>query len=151
METQWQKALEIISSPTNVEHRSDCTRRTIDVTKLDKNKADGVAGLYHQNKAENEVFETPTTSRDRRRNEESEDTSSSGNTGDKLQQYIELVIFIYFYICFDFETISFQLLKNSPRDLEHLDDILNMPKKSQSKSGCNSTKREAGGGKQPWK
>lgn len=102
METQWQRALEIITSPgnssddqcTSIDRRS----KTINVSKLDKNKADGVAGLYHHhshNRPENEIFETPTSSRERRRHEDSEDNNSSNNTGDKLQQYIELVLYNY--------------------------------------------------------
>lgn len=81
METQWQKALEIITSPSSEEDKKK--RRTIDVSKLDKERADGVSNLL-ENKIENEIFETPTSSRhhDRRHS-------------DKLQAYIELVSFFY--------------------------------------------------------
>lgn len=84
METQWQKALEIITSPSSEEDKKK--RRTIDVSKLDKERADGVSNLL-ENKIENEIFETPTSSRhhDRRHS-------------DKLQAYIELVSFFILFI-----------------------------------------------------
>lgn len=92
METQWQRALEIIASPTEVGQQQvatnerHCPTRPIDTTKLDKDKADGVAGLY-QNKPENEIFDTPTSSRTKRRQQ----STSGSNGADKLQAYIDLV------------------------------------------------------------
>lgn len=77
METQWQKALEIITSPSSGEDKKK--HRTIDASRLDKERADGVSNLL-ENKIENEIFETPTTSRNR-----------DGRHSDKLQAYIELV------------------------------------------------------------
>lgn len=77
METQWQKALEIISSPSSEEEKKK--HRSIDVSKLDKERADGVSNLL-ENKIENEIFETPTSSRHRDRQH-----------SDKLHAYIEMV------------------------------------------------------------
>lgn len=79
METQWQKALEIITSPSSEEGKKK--HRSIDVSKLDKERADGVSTLL-ENKIENEIFETPTSSRHHDRQH-----------SDKLHAYIEMVIF----------------------------------------------------------
>lgn len=141
METQWQKALEIITSPSSEEETKK--HRSIDVSKLDKDRADGVSNLL-ENKIENEIFETPTSSRHRDRQH-----------SDKLHAYIELVNFLliyclnrnYFFSLFYFE----QLLKKSPRDLEKLDEILLMPKKSSDLQNCSGENNTTGKNKPPWK
>lgn len=87
METQWKRTLEIITSPAasaNAEPARTVTS-AIDATRLDRDRADGVAGLY-QNRPENETFETPVRHRERRN-----ETTTSCGSSDKLQQYIELV------------------------------------------------------------
>lgn len=76
METQWQKALAIITSPSSEEEKKK--HRTIDVSKLDMER---VSNLL-ENKIENEIFQTPTSSRYR---------DGDRRHSDKLQAYIELV------------------------------------------------------------
>lgn len=84
METQWKRTLEIITSPASAEAVASRTvTSAIDASRLDRDRADGVAGLY-QNRPENETFETPVRHRERRN-----EANCGGN--DKLQQYIELV------------------------------------------------------------
>lgn len=93
METQWQRALEIITSPEAVDacnSASGSGMRPIDVTKLDRDRADGVAGLY-LSKAENEVFETPVSGRLRQPRDDSD-------ADDKLQQYIDLVRICFLFL-----------------------------------------------------
>lgn len=84
METQWQKALEIITSSSSEEKKK---HRPIDVSKLDKERADGVSNLI-ENKIENEIFQTPTSSRNQR-------GDCDRRHSDKLQAYIELVNFYF--------------------------------------------------------
>lgn len=87
METQWKRTLEIITSPASAEAVSDKTvTSAIDASRLDRDRADGVAGLY-QNRPENETFDTPVRHRERR----NEAAGTNGGSNDKLQQYIELV------------------------------------------------------------
>lgn len=94
METQWQRALEIITSPSDLpeqNHQQHTRRhRSIDLSEIDQSKLDGVANWYHRHrKAENEVFHTPKTSRIKKQNDLNE-PKVSGN--DKLQSYIEMVM-----------------------------------------------------------
>lgn len=87
METQWKRTLEIITSPASAEAVPGRTTVTsaIDASRLDRDRADGVAGLY-QNRPENETFETPVRHRERLN-----EAATTGGCNDKLQQYIELV------------------------------------------------------------
>lgn len=79
METQWQRALEILASPTTSDEKSYTTDTTND------------GG--HKTNAENEVFQTPTSSARRclTTNTTDEKTTNRG-TVDRVQEYIELVI-----------------------------------------------------------
>lgn len=92
MEAQWQKTLELITNPntstnSNRANSMSCEQsKSIDLGKIDKNKIDGVTVLYRNN-AENETFETPTTSRHKKKNDQSE-------YADKLHAYIDLVSII---------------------------------------------------------
>lgn len=88
METQWKRTLEIITSPASTEAAPGPGRTVtsaIDASRLDRDRADGVAGLY-QNRPENETFDTPVRHRERRN-----EAATTGGGNDKLQQYIELV------------------------------------------------------------
>lgn len=86
METQWKRTLEIITSPVSTETAPVRTvTSAIDVSRLDRDRADGVAGLY-QNRPENEKFDTPVRHRERRN-----DAGTAVGSNEKLQQYIEMV------------------------------------------------------------
>lgn len=47
--------------------------------------------------------------------------------------------------------MHFQLLKKSPRDLEKLDELLQMPKKSSDVQNCSGENNPTGKHKPPWK
>ena len=94
METQWQRALEILTNPNDESlndppvHQQNC--RPIDASKLDKEKADGIAGLYpHRTRPENESYQTP----DNNRSHTTDDARATAANPyeDKLQAYIDLV------------------------------------------------------------
>lgn len=92
METQWQKALEILTSPSTDRTTAagkKSSSKPIDAKNLDRERADGVAKLYveeaNSNKVENEIFETPTTSKTRKQISRSEEST------DRLHAYIEFV------------------------------------------------------------
>ncbi|XP_055379550.1 putative autophagy-related protein 11 [Condylostylus longicornis] len=117
METQWQKALEILTSPTtNVEHPK-CTNPVL----INKEKLDGLSADSGITKPENESFNTPTSSRNRTHNRKND---------ERLQAYIEL------------------LLSKSPRDLDNLNTILNLPKNDFS---SNERSKSSQHSKPPWK
>lgn len=81
METQWQRALEIISTGTPDD---DCEDRH-QSTKKNHSQRDPI-GLG-KGKSENEIFETPTNNR---LSKKLADGQCSGD--DKLQSFIDLVI-----------------------------------------------------------
>lgn len=80
METQWQRALEILASPTTSDGKGgvDTSETTTE---------------GHRTNAENEVFQTPTTSAKRclTNNNTTVGNSAERGTVDRVQEYIELV------------------------------------------------------------
>lgn len=84
METQWQRALEILASPTTSEGKGDSSETTNDA---------------HKTNAENEVFQTPTTSARRCLTASGTTDGNNGERGtvDRVQEYIELVSVVFSY------------------------------------------------------
>lgn len=80
MESQWQKALEVLTSPNSVEKQNDLTADRVNQTKVDGVELSTTA--RHDN-PENESFETPTSSRNRKLRDK--------RTEERLQAYIQLV------------------------------------------------------------
>lgn len=94
METQWQKALEILTSPTTsmATTGKKSKSKSIDTKHLDRERVDGVSKLNSNDtqrktddKIENEMFETPTTSRHKKQ------TGRSNESTERLHAYIDFV------------------------------------------------------------
>uniref|UniRef100_A0A1Q3F9V9 Uncharacterized protein n=1 Tax=Culex tarsalis TaxID=7177 RepID=A0A1Q3F9V9_CULTA len=110
METQWQKALQVLTSPTTTadhdQQRGHFNRLSVD--HLDKDQLDGVRTL--KSVAENETFQTPVSSRNHQPNQQQ---SPPPLPRDLLHNYIEL------------------LLEKSPCDLKDLEGVLAAGRKQQ--------------------
>lgn len=106
METQWQKALEVLTSPATAgaEEAPQMPNRfnRLSVDHIDKDQLDGVRTL--KNVAENETFQTPVNSRQQKQAGYSGDRSTLPR--DLLHNYIQL------------------LLEKSPSDLKDFDGVL---------------------------
>ncbi|XP_058448829.1 coiled-coil domain-containing protein 18 [Malaya genurostris] len=109
MEVQWQKALEVLTSPSSVALNEDTHNRfsKLRVDHIDKDQLDGVRTL--KSVAENETFQTPLSSRHQRMTGGL--TEKSTLPRDLLHNYIEL------------------LLEKSPNDLKDLESLLSDCKK----------------------
>ncbi|XP_055602085.1 CAP-Gly domain-containing linker protein 1 [Uranotaenia lowii] len=112
MEVQWQKALEVLTSPAVKDNETPQPINRfnrLSVDHLDKDQLDGVRSL--KSVAENETFQTPVSSRRQQFNNNLSDPKS-GFPRDLLHNYIEL------------------LLEKSPSDLKDLESVLTGCKKN---------------------
>ncbi|XP_053695378.1 golgin subfamily A member 6-like protein 4 [Sabethes cyaneus] len=112
MEAQWQKALEVLTSPSSAAfdqsgQQTQSRFSKLCVDHIDKDQLDGVKTL--KSVAENEIFQTPISSRQQK----SGDRSSLPK--DLLHNYIEL------------------LLEKSPNDLQGLEKLLAAESRKESK------------------
>ncbi|XP_055541745.1 protein BCAP [Wyeomyia smithii] len=117
METQWQKALDVLTSPSaTICDRGNQQTQTSRFSKLcvdhiDKDQLDGVRTL--KSVAENETFQTPISSRQQKSTRSPSERSTLPK--DLLHNYIEL------------------LLEKSPSDLRDLEHILAAGGREESK------------------
>ncbi|XP_037932375.1 centrobin [Teleopsis dalmanni] len=128
METQWQKALEILTSPS---YHSKVTQTETGSESPEDNDKHNTAII--------EINNTPKTSKSKKNNSKENNLNLVSHKEqiapvDRLQAYIEL------------------LLSKSPSDFEKLDEILALSKHKSSASKLNkSSKRFGAINKPPWK
>lgn len=131
MEIQWQKALDLLTSPTNSNEliAEKNKSKSIDIRDTQHEKH---AGIRQIQRNLNNEYETPAYNHNLRRSSQSKNNLCPSENifdssyADKLNEYIE------------------SLLIGSPRDLEKINDILSSKKSSCSKDSENKLKP-------PWK
>lgn len=150
METQWQKALEILTSPHNLT-RSTHNDTENDSTSPETNETHNRAILQRLN--QQQQFETPKSSK--KENNLNVLQKNETSPMDKLQAYIELVRkgvnFLKVFIAHKYFNIL-QLLSKSPTDIDKLDEILALSSKvKESKGKLDKSAKRHCHSKPPWK